>query len=79
MRCSLLSTCDRPNSTQNPTPRLDAATPPAQVFDLFKAFVARHRPQLDIEQVATGETWFGEDAVARNLTDALQVRRLPLP
>jgi len=43
-----------------------------EVFGLFKAFVARHRPQLDIEAVATGETWFGEDALRRNLTDALQ-------
>ena len=43
-----------------------------EVFGLFKAFVARHRPQLDIDAVATGETWFGEDALERNLTDALQ-------
>ena len=45
-----------------------------EVFDLFKGFVARHRPQLDIEAVATGETWYGEDALERKLADSLQVR-----
>ena len=43
-----------------------------EIFDLFKGFVATHRPQLDIDAVATGETWFGEDAVERRLADALQ-------
>merc|ERR1712061_75823 len=36
------------------------------------SFVVRHRPQLDIESVATGETWFGEDAIERKLADSLQ-------
>lgn len=43
-----------------------------QVLTLFKTFVARNRPQLDIETVATGETWFGPDALQRNLVDALR-------
>ncbi len=38
---------------------------------LFKAFVSRHRPQLDIETVATGEHWYGEDALTRNLIDEI--------
>lgn len=42
-----------------------------QVYALFKTFVARNRPQLDIDKVATGETWFGPDALERNLVDAL--------
>lgn len=38
-----------------------------QVYVLFRDFVAKNRPQLDIEAVATGETWFGTDALERNL------------
>ena len=43
-----------------------------EIFALFKGFVAKQRPQLDIDKVATGETWFGEDAIEMNLADALQ-------
>ncbi|KAJ1615874.1 peptidase family S49-domain-containing protein [Pavlovales sp. CCMP2436] len=42
-----------------------------QILTLFKSFVARNRPKLDIDKVATGETWFGPDALALNLVDAL--------
>jgi serine protease SohB len=38
---------------------------------LFKEFVAEFRPQVDIEQVATGEVWFGKRAIAANLVDEL--------
>jgi serine protease SohB len=38
---------------------------------LFKEFIAQHRPQLDIEKVATGEHWFGERALDRGLVDEL--------
>ena len=50
-----------------------------EIFALFKAFVGRHRPQLDIDAVATGETWFGEDAVecaARALSPPRLLRRV---
>ena len=43
-----------------------------EIFALFKAFVAQQRPQLDIDKIATGETWFGEDAIERSLADSLQ-------
>ena len=43
-----------------------------EIFALFKSFVAEQRPQLDIDKVATGETWFGTDAIERSLADALQ-------
>lgn len=43
----------------------------AQVLELFKSYVKLNRPQLDIESVATGETWFGPDALKINLVDAL--------
>lgn len=39
---------------------------------LFKSFVVEHRPQLDIEAVATGEHWYGQQALALKLTDKLQ-------
>jgi hypothetical protein len=29
-----------------------------QVFQLFKTFVQTQRPAVDIESVATGETWW---------------------
>lgn len=39
---------------------------------LFKQFVAEHRPQLDIDAVATGEHWYGRQALALKLADTLQ-------
>lgn len=42
-----------------------------EIFNLFKSFVKSQRPQLDIENVATGDTWFGEDALERGLCDEL--------
>lgn len=38
---------------------------------LFKHFVQRHRQQLDIDEVATGEHWFGYQALELKLVDAL--------
>ncbi|APE32182.1 protease SohB [Halomonas aestuarii] len=38
---------------------------------LFKRHVAERRPDLDIESVATGEIWYGSDALERGLVDAL--------
>ncbi len=42
-----------------------------QTHILFKDFVARHRPQLNIDQVATGEYWFGEHAKNLGLVDRI--------
>lgn len=39
---------------------------------LFKQHVARHRPQLDIDHIATGEVWYGVQALAKRLIDAVQ-------
>ena len=39
------------------------------VHELFKEFVSLHRPQVDLAVVATGESWYGERALARNLID----------
>lgn len=38
---------------------------------LFKDYVKKNRPQLDINKVATGEYWYGERAKALNLVDQL--------
>ncbi|MCH7395283.1 protease SohB [Acinetobacter dispersus] len=43
-----------------------------QTHSLFKHFVEKYRPQLDIAKVATGEHWYGEDARELNLVDKLQ-------
>lgn len=39
---------------------------------LFKAFVAENRPSLDVDKVATGETWYGRDALKQGLVDDLK-------
>jgi serine protease SohB len=39
---------------------------------LFKDFVAQHRPQVDIAEVATGEVWFGRRAFEHKLVDELK-------
>tara|TARA_R110000868_G_scaffold364037_4_gene626707 strand:+ start:20912 stop:21952 length:1041 start_codon:yes stop_codon:yes gene_type:complete len=39
---------------------------------LFKSFVADNRPQVKIDDVATGEIWYGSRALERNLVDELQ-------
>lgn len=39
---------------------------------LFKNFVSRYRPQLDIDEVATGEIWLGVAALNRQLVDELK-------
>ncbi|MGQ4879796.1 protease SohB [Billgrantia sp. LNSP4103-1] len=41
------------------------------IHALFKRHVAERRPHLDIEAVATGEVWYGHDALPRGLIDAL--------
>lgn len=43
-----------------------------EILVLFRDFVAQHRPQLDIDNVATGETWFGEAALERKLCDEIK-------
>lgn len=39
---------------------------------LFKDFVSRYRPQLSIDEVATGEVWLGVAALNRQLVDELR-------
>lgn len=39
---------------------------------LFKDYIRRFRPNMDVEQVSTGEYWLGEHALALKLVDAIQ-------
>lgn len=40
--------------------------------ELFKNFVARYRPQLAIDEIATGEVWLGQAALGKQLVDELK-------
>lgn len=42
-----------------------------ETHTLFKNFVSQHRPQLDIAKIATGEHWFGQQALELNLVDEI--------
>ena len=42
-----------------------------ETHDLFKDFVAASRPDLNMDIVATGETWFGKKAVDLGLADKI--------
>ena len=47
-----------------------------QVYNLFRNYVSKNRPILQerIDMIATGETWFGDDALDRNLCDRLATK-----
>ena len=38
---------------------------------LFKEFIAKYRPELDLEKVATGEHWYGQQAIELGLVDEI--------
>lgn len=42
------------------------------IHDIFKQWVKDHRPSVDIEKVATGETWVGMQAKERYLVDEIR-------
>lgn len=42
-----------------------------ETHQLFKTFVHQMRPSLDIDSVATGEHWFGTQALENGLVDAI--------
>jgi serine protease SohB len=41
------------------------------IHDLFKQQIAEQRPSVDLDQVATGEHWYGSRALSLNLIDAI--------
>lgn len=44
----------------------------ARTFERFKEAIARNRPRLDLARVATGETWYGSEALELGLVDAVE-------
>ena len=43
----------------------------ATVHEMFKNFVLKYRPQLDIEKIATGEYWHGTKAIELAMVDKI--------
>ncbi len=43
-----------------------------ETHGLFKEFIREHRPELDLDSVATGEHWFGTQAKALGLVDEIR-------
>lgn len=43
-----------------------------EIHVIFKDYVAKHRPQVNIDEIATGEHWLGTQALTLNLVDELQ-------
>lgn len=43
-----------------------------ETHSLFKNFVEKNRPQLDITKVATGEYWYGQQAIDLTLVDEIK-------
>lgn len=41
------------------------------IHELFKDFISEHRTSVKVEDVATGEVWFGSRALAKNLIDGI--------
>jgi serine protease SohB len=40
-----------------------------ETHQLFKSFITDNRPELDVEKVATGEHWYGVQAIEKGLID----------
>ena len=43
-----------------------------EIHELFKNQIREHRPQVDLERVATGEHWYGTRALELKLVDELK-------
>ncbi|NVK37653.1 MAG: protease SohB [Gammaproteobacteria bacterium] len=41
------------------------------VHVLFKNFIQAHRPSVDLDKVANGDVWYGQDALKQNLVDEI--------
>jgi serine protease SohB len=42
------------------------------IHDIFKTWVKEHRPAIEIDKIATGETWVGTQAMERFMVDDLR-------
>lgn len=43
-----------------------------ETHELFKQFITSNRAQVPIEKVATGEVWYGQQAIDQQLVDAIE-------
>lgn len=43
-----------------------------ETHDLFKDLIRRNRPSLDVDSVATGEHWYGNQCLEKGLVDRIQ-------
>ena len=43
-----------------------------KTHELFKDFVVRARPDVDVDQISTGEIWYGSQAIGKQLIDELK-------
>lgn len=44
-----------------------------KTHELFKAHIKAHRPDVDVEKISTGETWYGQVAIENNLVDEISI------
>jgi serine protease SohB len=42
------------------------------IHDIFKTWVKEHRPSVDIDKIATGETWLGSQAKEKYMVDDIR-------
>lgn len=43
-----------------------------EAHTLFKDFICEHRPELNVDAIATGEVWFGKQALEKGLIDEIR-------
>ncbi len=43
-----------------------------KVHDLFKRHIVKYRPNVNIDEIANGDVWYGQDAIHNNLVDKIQ-------
>lgn len=43
-----------------------------ELHDLFKDFVVKYRPQVKLDEVANGDTWFGSQGIENGLVDEIR-------
>jgi serine protease SohB len=55
----------------NPKARQKMQSELEEIHNIFKTFVKQHRPQVAIDQIATGEHWLASQALEKQLVDQL--------
>lgn len=42
------------------------------IYEQFKSHITKYRPSLNVNQIATGEVWSGDQALSKGLVDSIQ-------